>query len=410
MKEHSMSAPDNFPESLLDAYLTGNISRADEVRLMQWFDGFSDEEIKVVLDSKRSKQAIKEGIWRKVEKTTGVKLAENLVANRNVDQNRKLSYVSYAAVAAAAVIMILVGWWAVHLINNKNNAAPGHLTAEVRVPGAVHNGAILTLSNGKVVRLDSSVAGQIATDGGAKLLLADGKLRYANQADEASAVPQALLNKVVTPKGKQFSMVLPDGTKVWLNAASSITYPVQFAKNMRNVSVTGEVYFEVAHLTGPDHTTRIPFSVQSGDLKIKVLGTHFDVRNYPDENEVKTTLLEGQVSISYGQDMDERRMHPGQQATLNRAKPNSLTFREIDANRAIAWKDGLFDFKDEPLDDILKEVSRWYNVTATADPSKGKLRFSGVVSKRAELADLLNVLSATGVVHFKIRENEVYGY
>ncbi|GAB3363262.1 hypothetical protein GCM10027566_31490 [Arachidicoccus ginsenosidivorans] len=410
MKEHSMSAPDNFPESLLDAYLTGNISRADEVRLMQWFDGFSDEEIKVVLDSKRSKQAIKEGIWRKVEKTTGVKLAENLVANRNVDQNGKLSYVSYAAVAAAAVIMILVGWWAVHLINNKNNAAPGHLTAEVRVPGAVHNGAILTLSNGKVVRLDSSVAGQIATDGGAKLLLADGKLRYANQADEASAAPQALLNKVVTPKGKQFSMVLPDGTKVWLNAASSITYPVQFAKNMRNVSVTGEVYFEVAHLTGPDHTTRIPFSVQSGDLKIKVLGTHFDVRNYPDENEVKTTLLEGQVSISYGQDMDERRMHPGQQATLNRAKPNSLTFREIDANRAIAWKDGLFDFKDEPLDDILKEVSRWYNVTATADPSKGKLRFSGVVSKRAELADLLNVLSATGVVHFKIRENEVYGY
>lgn len=405
-----MSAPDNFPESLLDAYLTGNISRADEVRLMQWFDGFSDEEIKVVLDSKRSKQAIKEGIWRKVEKTTGVKLAENLVANRNVDQNGKLSYVSYAAVAAAAVIMILVGWWAVHLINNKNNAAPGHLTAEVRVPGAVHNGAILTLSNGKVVRLDSSVAGQIATDGGAKLLLADGKLRYANQADEASAAPQALLNKVVTPKGKQFSMVLPDGTKVWLNAASSITYPVQFAKNMRNVSVTGEVYFEVAHLTGPDHTTRIPFSVQSGDLKIKVLGTHFDVRNYPDENEVKTTLLEGQVSISYGQDMDERRMHPGQQATLNRAKPNSLTFREIDANRAIAWKDGLFDFKDEPLDDILKEVSRWYNVTATADPSKGKLRFSGVVSKRAELADLLNVLSATGVVHFKIRENEVYGY
>ena len=406
-----MSAPDNFPESLLDAYLTGNISRADEVRLMQWFDGFSDEEIKVVLDSKRSKLAIKEGIWRKVEKTTGVKLAENLVANRNVDQNGRLSYVSYAAVAAAAaVIMILVGWWAVHLINNKNNAAPGHLTAEVRVPGAVHNGAILTLSNGKVVRLDSSVAGQIATDGGAKLLLADGKLRYANQADEASAAPQALLNKVVTPKGKQFSMVLPDGTKVWLNAASSITYPVQFAKNMRNVSVTGEVYFEVAHLTGPDHTTRIPFGVQSGDLKIKVLGTHFDVRNYPDENEVKTTLLEGQVSISYGQDMDERRMHPGQQATLNRAKPNSLTFREIDANRAIAWKDGLFDFKDEPLDDILKEVSRWYNVTATADPSKGKLRFSGVVSKRAELADLLNVLSATGVVHFKIRENEVYGY
>ena len=404
-----MSAPDNFPESLLDAYLTGNISGADKVRLMQWFDGFSDEEIKVVLDSERSKQAIKEGIWSKVEEITGVKLAENLVANRNADQNGKLSYFSYGAVAAA-VIMILVGWWSVHLINNKNNPALGHLTAEMRAPAAVHNGALLTLSNGKVVRLDSSVAGQIATDGGAKLFLANGKLSYANQADEASVAPQALLNKVITPKGKQFSMVLPDGTKVWLNAASSITYPVQFAKDMRNVSVTGEVYFEVAHLTGPDHTTRIPFGVQSGDLKIKVLGTHFDVRNYPDENDIKTTLLEGQVSIRYGQDMDERKMHPGQQATLNRTNPNSLTFKEIDANRAIAWKDGLFDFKDEPLDDILKEVSRWYNVTATADPSKGKLRFSGVVSKRAELVDLLNVLSATGVVHFKIRENEVYGY
>ena len=408
-----MSAPEKFPESLqslLDAYLKGNISVADKERLMEWYEGFSDIEADVVLESPSSKQSIKEAIWQEVEANVEAKTGLKLAVRRSKGRQRRLSYRSIAAVAAAAMLIFLAGLWGEQLLTGKKTASVADLTENqgVQLAAQGHHGALLTLSTGQQVELDSSGAGKVATDGGATLLLADGKLLYKNDAVADARV--RLENKVVTPKGKQFSLVLPDGTKVWLNAASSITYPVQFAKDSRSVNVTGEVYFEVAHLTKADHLTRVPFEVQSGALKIKVLGTHFDIRNYADENKVRTTLLEGQVSISYGANRDARTMRPGQQAVLNRETPDHFTVNQIDAKRTIAWKDGLFDFKDETLEDILKEVSRWYDIQASADPSKGKLRFSGVVSKRAELADLLNVLSATGVVHFKISKNEVYGY
>lgn len=401
-----MSGPEKFPEALLDQYLTGTISEADRKVLEDWFGSFSDEEVAVL--SERSKEAVQEAIWDSIEKRTGIeKNVLKKVDTAKIVPGRFYLY-RYGRIAAACLLLVALGWGALSYFGRAHKDVPDKVARQSDERRTDHNGAILTLSNGKRVSLDSTGTGQIAVQGNARILQQGGQISYLNtggQSGQATA-----LNTMTTPRGKQFALVLPDGTKVWLNAASSITYPVQFAKDRRNVSITGEVYFEVAHITAPDHKTRVPFDVRSGQLHIEVLGTHFNIQNYPEEQQVKTTLLEGSVAVHYGKDGPKKTIRPGQQATIDKADPGSISLDEVDTQQVVAWKSGLFFFKDEPLSDILKQVARWYDVDAGADPAKMKLRFSGVISKRARLEDLLDVLSATGVVQFKISENKVYGY
>lgn len=399
-----MSGPEKFPEALLDQYLAGTISEADRKVLLDWFDSFSDAEVTVLSSTERSKKEVREAIWGRIEKRTGMDSSAGKKAGSVRAAPRRPYLYRYSRIAAACLLLVALGWWALTYFEG----APEKALAKVVLQGSDHNGAILTLSSGKTVTLDSTGTGQIAVQGNARILQQGGQIKYLNAGSQPGQ--STALNTMTTPRGKQFSLVLPDGTKVWLNAASSITYPVQFAKDRRSVCITGEVYFEVAHITAADHKTRIPFDVNSGELHIEVLGTHFDIQNYPEEGQVKATLLEGSVAVHYGKDGPRKTMRPGWQASIDRADPVRISLAEVDTRQAVAWKSGLFFFKDEPLGDILKQVARWYDVEASADPSKMKLRFSGVVSKRARLADLLKVLSATGVVEFKISENKVYGY
>lgn len=460
-----MSIQETFPEALLDQYLTGTISEADRKVLMDWFNSFSDESVSVESGDGRSKAAVRESIWKAIEKRTQVYGQQTAAGQPPILQMqpeksdeaqrpqpqllpspKKALSIRMTAVAAACLLLVALGWWGRVYFGSSNNKQAAQLTGvgdrqmQASDPVVVnHNGAILTLGNGKQVALDSTGAKEIATQAGVRVLQQGGQIRYLiadgslgngvgkgtrrgvgnNQRQRAAAagdltenMPLAgtVYNTMTTPRGKQFSLILPDGTKVWLNAASSITYPVTFAKDRRTVTVTGEVYFEVAHLTLADHKTRIPFDVQSGQLQVEVLGTHFAIKNYPEERQIKTTLLEGSVSVHYGKDGTRKTMVPGQQATLDRTGSNNIALQAVDTRQAIAWKDGLFSFKDEPLSDILRQVARWYDVETGADPSKMKLRFSGVISKRAKLRDLLDVLSATGVVQFKISGHKVHGY
>lgn len=394
-----MSGPEKFPEALLDRYLTGTISEADRKVLMDWFDRFSDEEVTVESPAGRSKEMVRESIWQAIQKRTAPSAASN-----------KVRYYSnrYRGVAAACILLVALSWWAVSYFSASRQQVADKATVQAAGRQMDHNGAILTLSNGRKVPLDSTGTGQIALQAGTKILQQGGQIRYLGQGNASGQ--RVAMNTMTTPRGKQFSLILPDGTKVWLNAASSITYPVAFAKDSRSVSITGEAYFEVAHVTAAGHATRVPFYVQSGQLQVAVLGTHFDIQNYPEQRHIKTTLLEGSVAVHYGKNGPQKTMVPGQQAALDRSDPDHISLYEVDTLQSISWKNGLFSFKDEPLADILKEVARWYDVEAGAVPSKLKLRFSGVISKRARLADLLAVLSATGVVQFKVNENKVYGY
>lgn len=402
-----MAATEKFPEALLDQYLDGTISEADRKMLMDWFDSFSDEEVNVLTTKECSSASVREDIWRAIEARTAMKAVGKTQAD-----NKRLSgsfRSLYKTAAAACLVLAALTWWAVaNRDHAKKQPTPEMAVKKSGAPSGDHNGAILTLSSGQRVVLDSAGMGQIAQQGTAQVIQQGGQIRYLHANNQGAAV--TAYNTMTTPRGKQFALVLPDGTKVWLNAASSITYPVQFAANRRSVQLTGEAYFEVAHVTAADHKTRIPFDVQSGQLNVEVLGTHFNIKNYPEDRDVKTTLLEGSVQVHYGNNGAMRKMVPGQQATVKRTDPDAISLEEVDTRQAIAWKNGLFYFKDEPLGDILEQVSRWYDVAAGADPAKIRLRFSGVVSKRARLADLLAVLSATGVVQFKISDNKVYGY
>ncbi|MBU0695099.1 MAG: DUF4974 domain-containing protein [Bacteroidetes bacterium] len=264
------------------------------------------------------------------------------------------------------------------------------------VPGG--NKAILTLANGKKIILDSSSNGEIAKEGGVIITKTKGgrviyDLSHQNNFNEVVAY-----NTISTPRGGQYQVILPDGSQAWLNAASSIHFPTVFKSNERKVEITGEVYFEVSK----DKTK--PFRVMTGDQMVEVLGTHFNVMAYADEKATVTTLLEGSVKVSNSK--NQVLLKPNQEATLHRDNQN-FAVKDADAESAVMWKNGYFLFNDESLESIMRKISRWYNVEVVYKGDVAQKTFGGTISRFKNLSELLEVLQATGSVHFKIEEGRI---
>src|SRR5690606_27432069 len=204
-------------------------------------------------------------------------------------------------------------------------------------------------------------------------------------------------NTIATPLGGEYQLILPDGTKVWLNAASSIRYPVDFGHGARKVTISGEVYLEVAQQKNQ------PFYVRTGNTQIEVLGTKFNVSAYQEDQEVRTTLVEGRVNVlAYGR---EQLLKPGQQATVNQ-KNGPIRVAEVDVEDALAWRNGYFSFSNEPLEQVMKKISRWYNVEVEYAMDPANKRLEGTVSRMEDIHDLLKALELTKTAHFKIKEGE----
>ncbi|MFA6083200.1 FecR family protein [Mucilaginibacter sp.] len=253
--------------------------------------------------------------------------------------------------------------------------------------------AVLTLANGKTIILDNAQNGTLAKQGNTVVnKTADGKLVYnlSNMADD-NAAPS--INTINTPRGGEYQVILPDGTKVWLNAASSIRFPTRFTGNTRDVEITGEAYFEVTK------NKLMPFRVKTDRADIEVLGTHFNVMAYGDERLMKTTLLEGAVNIKSGS--LTYKLKPGQQAQIN-ATGNTKVTSDIDVDDEVAWKNGIFQFRDAGIDVILRQAARWYDVNITY---KGKLplrEFTGRLSRNVKASELLKMIQYTGIaVHIE---------
>lgn len=256
--------------------------------------------------------------------------------------------------------------------------------------------AILTLSNGKKIVLDGAVNGEIAEQGGISISkTADGQLVYsvAEAASGKDAHGLDAFNTIATPKGGQYQLQLPDGTKVWLNAASSLKYPVRFSAKQRQVELQGEGYFEVAK------DSSRPFKVNSGTQELEVLGTHFNINSYADEATRKTSLLEGAVRISDKSWSRPVVLSPGQQAV---ASSNGLKVVMVNPDEVVDWKNGNFVFEDEPLESIMRKVARWYDVEVKYQDHPADLTFTGVVSRSKNISAVLNALDKTGKVHFKV--------
>lgn len=260
------------------------------------------------------------------------------------------------------------------------------------------NKAYLTLADGTIVNLDSMTTGASTTQGNARIIKsANGQLEYVFSKAKAS-VP--VYNTITTPKGGKYKIILPDGTRVWLNAGSSLKFPVEFTGKSRNVDLQGEGYFEVSK------NPLMPFYVNAGNSLVEVLGTHFNVKAYEDEDAVSTTLLEGKVKVD--QTATAGRpviLKPGEQADLSK-NGQITTRRDVNVEEVVAWKDGFFDFKNIPVTDLMRQIVRWYDVDVEYRGLVPDTKLTGKISRDVNLDKLMDMLRYAGL-KMKVEQRKI---
>ena len=256
------------------------------------------------------------------------------------------------------------------------------------------NKAVLTLADGSTIILDDAKNGAIAQQGNTKVVKIDGKLNY--NVSELST-QQPVFNTISTPRGGQYQVVLPDGSKVWLNSVSSLRFPTFFNGKQRRVEITGEAYFEVAK------NQAMPFIVSVNGAEIEVLGTDFNVNAYSDESTIRTTLLEG--SVKFAKDGNVAILKPGQQSQLS-LNGQLKTINNVEIEKVVAWKNGFFLFEASDFKTVSKQLSKWYDVEVVYDKEIDDL-FYAKVPRSTKLSDLLKALSLTGKINFKIEGKKI---
>ena len=367
--------------SLLKKYLSGDCTVSEINEVDQWFDsmdevpedlaGLSDDQRKLVEDK------IFECILLNIETKGQQKIIS--LPKKSIPINVML----WAAASLVVVLGAVLAWRYSSQLQQQNQTAKLHQSIHIK-PGG--NRAVLTLDDGSSVVLTEAKIGALADQQNVSVVkTAEGELSYKMHTGSASS--KISFNKITTPLGGKYSVVLPDGSKAWLNAKSSLRFPTAFTGAERVVQMTGEVYFEVAK--NPNQ----PFKVQSGETKISVLGTHFNVMAYGDEAEQKTTLIEGSIHLSSGK--FSQLLKPGQQALVD---PSGINVNNnCDLEAIMAWRNDLFIFKDMEIKEIARQLVRWYDIQVVFKGTPSKIAYTGTISKDVELPELLNMLQFTGL-------------
>ncbi|MFX1706913.1 DUF4974 domain-containing protein [Chitinophaga sp. CC14] len=295
---------------------------------------------------------------------------------------RKLFYRSRYWAAASVAVLFVVGVysWLNHRAKSKSAIANEQMAAVK--PGK--NGAILKLADNSQILLDTMKNGVVWLQGGITAKIADGSLIY----DESNSA--VAYNVLYTPKGRQFHVVLPDGTGVWLNSSSSIRYPTAFTGGKREVEVTGEAYFEVAKSAQQSFAVTV-----NHQASVQVLGTSFNVSAYEDEPEMVTTLFEGKIRVR--REQSSVSVLPGQQASIGKDQSIIRINENPDLDKTIAWKNGVFNFNDASLHQIMRQLERWYDIEVVYERQGPEIYFLGEISRGASLKDVLMYLQTTGV-------------
>jgi transmembrane sensor len=360
--------------------LSGNITPTEWQELDEWYNSFDDTEY--LISSSLNKQQFSERVYNQIAHKAGLKAV------------KRINYYRYAAAAASLLLFLTAGiYYILHLNRKGPEIFAGQQLTDIR-PGG--NKATLTLANGKTIDLESAAKGILPT-GGERTVnkKADGYIAYDN-ADKAG--DHSDYNTLTTPRGGKFSIKLADGTLAILDAGSSIRYPSVFNSEKRTVEVTGQVYFEVVH-----HSKQ-PFLVKVGRQTIEDLGTHFNINAYPNASgEIKTTLEEGRVSIANNK--EQVFLKPGQVA-LSRAD-NNISVAQADLEEALAWKNGYFRFNDEHIENIMSQISRWYDIEVVYTGKMPADGFNGTISRSKNISQVLKMLERTRVIHFKIEGRRI---
>ncbi|PSL48386.1 FecR family protein [Chitinophaga niastensis] len=277
------------------------------------------------------------------------------------------------------------------------SSAPTTTMATTRSAGTGKDHARLVLGNGTVIDLEQNKQEDVNVQAGLSASKKDNQLAYNNTVSNGDNNIKPTWNTVFTNKGGTYQVVLPDGTKALLNTASSIRFPTLFKGHEREVVIQGEVYFEIA--PNPQQ----PFIVKVDNMQIAVLGTHFNVMAYEDEKEIRTTLLEGAVNVI--NEATTRRLQPGQQASLNKAQ-NDITISTADIDLAIAWTEGRFEFNGN-IKSIMRQLARWYDMDVVYEGAVNDKAYTGAIPRKQNLAEVLQMLEATGSIHFKVTDKTI---
>lgn len=299
---------------------------------------------------------------------------------------------------AASILVVISSVFAIYYHHPKQQALPEKIitTPHDVPPGSKR--AQLILGGGKTIILDEKKNGLLALQNKVQIIkTTDGSLNFKTvELDKKN--PSSRQNQLITPPGGKYMLTLADGTKVWLNASSRLSFPSSFTGNQRLVELEGEAYFEVTK------DKSLPFIVRAKGTNIEVLGTAFNMMAYPDEANTKTTLVEGSVRVDYKN--ISKQLKPGLQAITNSSEPIRVV--AADMKEALSWKEGYFYFKDEPLNSIMRKLQRWYNIEVIYHPKANKYQtFGGMISSNNYISSILSIMELTENVHFKIEGRRV---
>jgi transmembrane sensor len=386
---------------LIAASLQGRITDTEQIQLDVWLGQNPEnqqhfetayQEYALKENLRVYNSANKESIWLKI--TTKINADKNKTSEIPVKKLYPFRIINIAA--AAAVVLVLCG---IYFFNYRNAKHPVNEALAIQdvAPGKV--GATLTLANGKKIRLNEAANGELAKEAGVVITKsANGDLIYEikDKAGESNKV-----NTLSTAKGEMYNLRLPDGSHIWLNAASSLTYAANLIKNgHRKVKLDGEAYFEVAK------DKAHPFIVESKGQDVEVLGTHFNINSYADETSIKTTLLEGSVRVTLPASTGYVVLKPNQQAIL---QDGNIKVRQVIADDAIAWKNGYFNFDSDNLERVMTRIARWYNIEPVyEDESLKQEIFAGTISSNKKISEVLKMLEETGGIAFEVKGNKVF--
>lgn len=329
-------------------------------------------------------------------------LADHLYTTylQKVKQQKRRVLLKNTLRMAAAILIIVAAGMLIH--KPAGPKVPQLVKNRVPVPviKPARNIAMLTLADGSKIPLDEAQKGNLTTQAGISIRkTAEGKLIYVKADGSKIDAGQAskTFNKIEIPRAGKYELVLPDGSKVWLNAASSLRYPVVFAGNERVVELSGEAYFEVAH------NRKAPFRVITGRQTLTVLGTHFNVKGYPEDQRISTTLLQGSVAVKNTLSNQSMLLVPGKQADLS---ADEIRMSTANVDQVMAWKNGYFIFDNQDIKSIMTLVSRWYDVDVIYHLKKSE-RFGGTFSRSSNLKELLKNMEMLGDIHFELEERRV---
>jgi transmembrane sensor len=313
-----------------------------------------------------------------------------------VTQPKRTPLVFYLKIAAVFIVVSLLAFLFLNRNAETNSNRQSGIVKATIVPGK--NQAVLKLSDGKSILLEEVADGAITMNDNATGFEKKSGLLVAKGADQAPNNTNEI-NMLETPKGGQYQVALPDGTKVWLNAETRLYFPTVFKPGERRVKLSGEAYFEVKH------DTKNPFIVEtSTGAALRVLGTSFNVNAYQEDAHETTTLLTGSLQVTRNQ--SQALLKPGQQAIVSTEKIEDV--QEVETSYAVAWKEGFFMFNREPIKAVMNKVARWYDVEVVYEGPVTETRFWGTVSRFSQVSDVLQMLEATGRVHFTITGRKIY--